>query len=220
MIEYLAPVISLGKLITEGLKSIRNKSIVRSKRVVQRKIIQVQLLLEDVIDNAHRILSIIENKAHTRKLSPAETNELLSLSRSQQSNIILIVKHLSDYTSDDILKLFAPSTRRRIFELIHIKGGVIQELLRDLQLSDEEDVLYADSVMYEWDFDRFIDNGFSYARAIVRHQNSEKISIFERLPEQRDIVAQLAACSQELSDFIRGQMNIEDVVAARPSTKA
>lgn len=59
MIEYLGPVISLYKLIIDGLKSVYDKSKTEQKRDVQRKIIAVQLLLEDIIDNAQKILYTI-----------------------------------------------------------------------------------------------------------------------------------------------------------------
>jgi hypothetical protein len=112
------------------------------------------------------------------------------------------------------MKLFAPNTRRRIIDLIHIKGGAIEHLIFDLYRLDEKRLSCTDSAMYEWNHDRFIEEGRSYTDQILWH-TKKRISIFERIEEQEGIVFKLAECSKELSDFIKSQMDIEDVVLYR-----
>jgi hypothetical protein len=100
MIEYLSPVISLGTLITGGLESIRDKGVVKSKKDFQRNIIRIQLLLEDIIDDANEILSIFQGNLAAKQLSQSEIDNLISLSYAQQHHILLMAEHLSGTHSD------------------------------------------------------------------------------------------------------------------------
>ncbi len=215
MIEYLGPVISLYKLITDSLKSLYDKGKVKKKKHIQRKIIEIQLSLEDIIDNAQEILSLIKRNAEKKSFSKEEIDVLKRLLYSQRHRLHLLLAHLRDDTSEEIMKLFAPNIRRRIIDLVHIKGGAIEYLIFDLHRSDEKRFPYINSAIYEWNHDRFIEEGSSYAAQILRRTEKRKISIFERIEEQEGIVTGLAECSKELSDFIRSQIDIEDVVLCR-----
>lgn len=212
MIAYLSLIVSLFKLVIEGVKSGHDKANLEKKRDIQRKIIEIQLLLEDIIDNAQKILPIIKRKMATKKFSKEESEVLKALSYSQWRKLDLLLGHMDDPTSEELMRLFAPDTRRKIIELIFIKGGVIRELVFHLRHSEETQVLYASSVMYEWNHDRFLAEGSSYTNQILRPTKKKKISIFERIEEQEGIVSQLAECSKELSDFIKSHMDIEDVI--------
>jgi len=215
MIEYLGPVISLYKLIIDGLKSVYDKSKTEKKKDVQRKIIEVQLLLEDIIDNAQKILSTIKRNMDKKKFSKEEIDVLRGLLYSQHCRLSLLLDHLRDDTSEEIMKLFAPNIRRRIIDLVHIKRGAIGHLIFDLHRLDEMQIPYTNTAMYEWSHDRFIEEGGSYADQILLQTKKKKISVFERMDEQEKIVSELAECSKKLSDFIKSQMDIEDVVLYR-----
>lgn len=215
MIEYLGPVISLYKLIIDGLKSIYDKSRAEKKRDVQRKIIEIQLLLEDIIDNAQEILSTIKKNMDKKKFSEEEIDALRGLLYSQRHRLRLLLDHLHDDTSEEIMKLFAPNIRRRITDLVHIKGGAIEYLIFDLQKFDKTQIPYTDTAIYEWRHDRFIKEGNFYVDQILRQAKKKKSSVFERMDEQEKIVLELAECSKELSDFIKIQIDIEDVVLYR-----
>lgn len=215
MIEYLGPVISLYKLIIDGLKLVYDKSKVEKKKDVQRKIVEIQLSLEDIIENAQEILSIIKRNAEKKKFDKEEIDVLRRLLYSQRHRLHLLVDHLHDDTSEEIMKLFAPNIRRRIIELVHIKGGAIQHLILDLCRLDEMQIPYANTVMYEWNHDRFVAEGDSYTDQILLRTKNKKISVFEMMEKQERIVSELAECSKELSDFIKSQMDIEDVVLFR-----
>lgn len=215
MIEYLGPVISLYKLIIDGLKSVYDKSKGEKKKDVQRKILQIQLSLEDIIDNAKEILSIIKRNTYKKEFSKEEIAVLKRLLYSQRHRLHLLLYHLSDDTSEEIMKLFAPNIRRRIIDLVHIKGGAIQHLLFDLHRFDEMQIPYTNTAMYKWSHDRFIEEGDTYTNQILLQAKKKEISVFERMEEQEGIVSDLAECSKELSDFIKSQMDIEDVVLFR-----
>ena len=212
MIEYLGPVITLYKLLIDSLKLVFDKGKIEKTKDVQRKIIEIQLLLEEIIDNAEKILPIIKGKMDTKKFSKEERDELRRLSYLQRGKLDLLTEHMNDATSTEIMKLFAPNTRRRIIDLTHIKGGVIRELFFHLRHFEGTQILYTSSVMYEWNHDRFLAEGSSYTDQMLRPTKKKKISIFERIEEQEGIVSQLAECSKELSDFIKSQMDIEDVI--------
>jgi hypothetical protein len=215
MIEYLGPVISLGKLITAGLKSISEEGVVTRRKNFQRSIIRIQLLLEDIIDNANEILSIFQGNLAAKQVSQSEIDTLISLSYAQQHNILLIAEQLSGKHSDNIMELFTPHIRERIKELIDMKGGAISELSRHLRRFDKDSVLRSDPALYDWDSDQFLIEGHSYVRKIIRRLGRNKVSVFLRMDDQRLIVAELVSCSNELSEFIRRQMNIQEVVAAK-----
>ncbi len=79
MIESLGPLISLFRLLTQGIaeswktiKSSRNKAI-------QRKFIEIQLSLEDIIENAERLFVLIEE---SRDKGQNENQDLLEEFRS------------------------------------------------------------------------------------------------------------------------------------------
>lgn len=74
---------------------------------------------------------------------------------------------------------------------------------------------YTNTAIYEWGHDKFIEKGDSYADQILLQTKKKQISVFERMDEQEKIVSELAECSKELSDFIKSQMDIEDVVLYR-----
>ena len=213
MIEQLGPIISLYELIINGLKSVYDKDKVKKKKEVQIKIIKIQLLLEEIIDNAQEILSIIKRNRDNKKFSKKEIDRLRGLLYSQRRRLRLLLDHIHDDTSEEIMKLFTPDIRRRIIDLVHIKGGAIEHLIYDLDIFDYKtfDRLYTDPMIdvYDWDHTKFMKEGRSYIRQTTRAK--KKISIFERMPEQDKIVSDLGECSKELSDFIRSQINIEDI---------
>jgi hypothetical protein len=210
MIAYIGPVISLYKLIIDGLKSASAKVKDKDKRNIQKKIIEIQLLLESIIDNAQQILLTIKKNLAIEKFSKEETEVLTGHLYSQHRRLHLLLEHLRDDTSEEILKLFAPNIRRRIIELVHLKGGVIECLLFGLERFDETRIPIFVTTIYEWNHDRFIVMGHS-----DKHLKNKKVTVNEWVKEQERSVSELIDCSKELSDFIKSHMNIEDVVLYR-----
>ena len=216
MLESLGPVISLFKLLLEGLSKASKSIKTNKKKSIQRKIIEIQLSLEDIIDNAQEICSFVERCSHKTRVNQNMVRNLESLLYRQHHRINILLDQIRDPNSDEIMKLFAPDIRRNIIDLIHMKRGFIQEVLRSIsyfnkiKISKNQLTTNIQSVLLNWNHERFISEGNSYLRSLYDNRKKSNIVISERLSDQRQIVDDLLQCSKELSGFIKKQIGIED----------
>ncbi len=129
MIEYISPLVSLYKTLTEGIRSINVKARSKEKYKIQRKIISIQIILENIIETAEQIFAILDVPIkENSKLDKIKKDELISLTNSQGKNLNELLMTLRADTSDYILKLFAPQLRRNIEKHIYMKQGRIVRL--------------------------------------------------------------------------------------------
>ena len=216
MLESLGPVVTLFKLILEGLTKATKTIKSTKKKALQRKIIEIQLSLEDIIDNAQEILSIFEYISHKTKVNENTLRNLEGLLYRQYDRIYILMEQINDHGSEEIMKLFAPDIRRNIINLIHIKGGFIQEVIRtfslfkNIRISKNQIIGSVEPALLDWNHDRFIIEGLSYVRTLQESYKTSDVVISERLSDQRQVVDDLVECSKRLSEFIKTQIGIEE----------
>jgi len=216
MLESLGPVISLFKLLLEGLSKASKSIKTNRKRNIRRKIIEIQLSLEDIIDNAQEIFSFVELCSHKTRVNKSIVRDLESLLYRQHHRIDILLIQISDPNSDELMKLFAPDIRRNIIDLIHMKRGFIQEVLRtvsylrNIEISKNQLIVNIQSELLNWNHEKFISEGHSYLRSLYNNREKRNIVISERLSEQKEIVDDLVQCSKGLSRFIKKHIGIEE----------
>jgi hypothetical protein len=213
MIEYLSPVVSLFKLIVDGLAKAGESIKGSHKKEIQRKILEIQLALEDIIDRAQEILSTIEELSGREKIVKEDIETLQRLIYRQNNRIYRLIDLLSDDTSNNILKLFLPEVRRRIVDLINQKGGFIAHLVHhfeDIKLIKNQ--ITIKSVLIDWNHEAFIEEGHAYLRQLERSSKRSTVPISNHIDNQKQIIDALIECSKEMSDLIKKQIKIEDVV--------
>jgi hypothetical protein len=200
----------------EGLSTISKTIKTNKKKAIQRKIIEVQLSLEDIIDNAKEIITYIERDNHISEINQNMFNNLQFLIYRQHHLIHVILDHMNDSNMEEIMKLFAPNIRRNILELVHIKMGFIEEVLRSIsnhknyKILNNKMTITIQPELLDWNHEKFINNGHQYLRSFDKNDKKSDIVISEHLPEQRKVVDALVQCSMELSVFINEQIGLEE----------
>jgi len=219
MLESIGPIISLFKLFAEGLAKAAKKISSSHKRALWRKILEIQLSLEAIIDNAQEILSAIEETIYdNNKNNEQIVRSIQSLVYRQYRRINMLLDQMRDKDSDEIMRLFAPDIRRNILELIHLKGGVISHMLntlrnwKDVEISGREIVTNLKSNLLTWDHEKFLLEGSSYIEKLDSSPTRKKVVVSDHLQKQRALVNDLMNCSKQLSSFIKSQMSLEDVI--------
>jgi len=220
MIEYLGPLVSLFKLLTQGIaeswkaiKSSRNKAI-------QRKFIEIQLSLEDIIENAERLFVLIEK---SRDKDQKENQDLLEEFRSglyaQIQRLNILIDQITDHTSGEILKLFAPDLRRKISLLIHSKMSTIYIVLRGMYdikekttISKEGFTATIQTALLNWNHQKFVTGGESYLRELGRHSKKASLVLSDHLQEQKEVIEDLTVCSNDFSEFLKEHVSLPDAV--------
>ncbi len=213
MIEYLSPIVSLFKLIVDGLSKAGESIKGSQKKEIQRKIIEIQLALEDIIDRAQEILSAIEELSSREKIAKKDIEPLQHLIYRQNNRIYRLIDLLADEVSDNIMKLFVPEARRMIWDLINQKGGFLSDLVRHFEeIKVTKNQVTIKAVLIDWNHEAFIEQGHSYLRQVERSSKRSTVPISNRIDNQKQIVDALIECSKEMSDLIKKQIKIEDVV--------
>jgi len=220
MIEYLGPLVSLFKLLTQGIaeswkaiKSSRNKAI-------QRKFIEIQLSLEDIIENAERLFVLIEK---SRDKDQKENQDLLEEFRSglyaQIQRLNILIDQITDHTSGEILKLFAPDLRRKISLLIHSKMSTIYIVLRGMYDIKEKTTISKEgftetiqTALLNWNHQKFVTGGESYLRELGRHSKKASLVLSDHLQEQKEVIEDLTVCSNDFSEFLKEHVSLPDAV--------
>lgn len=219
MLESLGPVVSLFKLFIEGLVKAGQKLKSCHKRTIRRKILEIQLSLEAIIDNAQEILSAIEGCAHDNyKLNEESVGDVRDMVYRQHRRIDMLLEQMEDKDSDEVMRLFTPDIRRHIIDLIHIKRGVISNMVlavrayENIQISRSRLVASLSPALLTWDHEKFLREGHSYLRSLTLSPDRKKFVISDRLKEQQAIVDSLMQCSKQLSGFIRSEIGLGDVI--------
>ncbi len=220
MIESLGPLVSVFKLFIEGIsksakaiKSSRNKAI-------QRKFVEIQLSLEDIIENAERLFVLIEK---SRDKDQKENRDLLEEFRSslyaQIQRLNILIDQITDHTSGEILKLFAPDLRRKISLLIHSKMSAIYIVLLGMydikektRISKEGFTATIQTALLNWNHQKFVTGGESYLRELGRHSKKASLVLSDHLQEQKKIIEDLTVCSNNFSKFLRDHVSLPDAV--------
>lgn len=219
MLEALGPVVSLFELLIEGITKVSNLISSKKKKSFQRKILELQLCLENIIDDAQEILSELRIPQNPDKKKKSDKlDKIKKLIYRQRHQLYRLEDHLHDDEIDEIMKLFTPELRRNIRELVQMKQGVITNLVGELmnidnlKFSGNELILNTNIHLLEWDHDRFIDEGSQYTRNMYLDHKKTKIIISKRLKGQKKVVNDLIECSRRMSEFIKGQIDIESVI--------
>ena len=222
MIEALGPLVSLFRLFLEGLTKVTQSADNSYKRGVQRKILELQLSLQDVIDNGLEILAtIFPSNTDRRPLDEDAIRRFTQLVYAQRRAIATIAEQLCDENLKDIMGLFTPETRRSIGELVHMKGGVIDELLdcllkyTEAKERGQQLTVEVNTAVLTWNHDRFVAEGHSYTRFVFRARADTNISLLQRLEEQQPVLRELVQCSNRLSEFISKHFDLDTVIGIR-----
>ncbi len=220
MIESLAPLVSLFKFIIQGMteswkaiKSSRNKAI-------QRKFIEIQLSLEDIIDNAERLFVLIEK---SREKDQRENRDLLEEFKSglytQIQRLNILIDQITDHTSGEFLKLFAPDLRRKISLLIHTKMSTVYVVLRGMYdikegatISKEGFTVTIQTALLNWNHQKFVAEGESYLRELGRHSKKDSLLLSDHLQAQKEVIESLTLCSKDFSEFLKEHVSIQDAL--------
>ncbi len=215
MIEFLSPVVSLFKLIIDSLEKVSGSIRSTRKKQFFRKIIELQLCLEDIIDRAENIISFIED-SRRHKIAKKDLDQFQRLLYKQNQKLYNLTDILSDDAFDEIMTLFAPETKRKIWMLINLKGGFIQEVVRRFHSFEQVELINNEitikTKLLEWNHDTFLEKGHSYLTELEKGLKKASIPISNRQQEQEQIVKALINCSSELSEFIKSQVKVEDVI--------
>ena len=87
------------------------------------------------------------------------------------------IDNLEDDSSDDIMRIFTPIIRRRIIELIHMKGGFLGFVLHKIGSIDENAALTSNRLLLDWNHDDYMKYGEKYTELIVKKYGDAEVSI-------------------------------------------
>ena len=220
MIESLGPLVSLFRLFIEGISK-AGKTIKSSKnRAIQRKLIEIQLSLEDIIENAEHLFSLIESSTgKTQKENRDLVDEFKRVLYAQLERIRIFLNQITDHTSEEILKVFAPDLRRNILLLTQKKISVVNWVLSALYDVIQRTTISRDglkatiqSSLINWDHQRFVAEGRSYLAELGRSSKKSKLLLSDHLKEQKEIIKSLSLCSKDFSEFIKEHVKIQDAI--------
>ncbi len=220
MIEYLGPLVSVFKLLVEGISK-SAKAIRSSKnRATKRKLIEIQISLEDIIENAEHLFSLIESSTgKTQKENREIVEEFKRALYAQLKRIRIFMDQITDNTSEEILKVFAPDLRRNILLLTQTKMSALNWVLSAMYDIIQKTTVSRDglkatiqSALIYWDHQRFVSEGRSYLAELGRSSKKTKLLLSNHLKEQKEIIRSLSLCSKDFSDFIKDHVNIQDAI--------
>jgi len=219
MIEFLGPIVSIFKLLLEGFSKTAKTIKTKQKKAFYRKIIEIKLSLEDVIDNAQALLSIVEQSCSGAEINNKETEEnFKELLYAQRQRISIFQEQITDNTSEEILKIFAPELRRNIIMLTQTKASLINHIILAIwdagkpKMSEHGLMISVHSALLDWNHERFLHDGRSYLMQLSRHGRKTKLFLAKHIEEQKQIIESLHQCSMRLSEFIKTQIKIEEVI--------
>jgi len=220
MWETMGPVASLLVLLVEGIKGAGN--VIRSsrKKAIQRRIIEIKLSLDDIIENGSAALSIIEVYANEpARIGPQEVKGLQALLYRQWSLVNQLLVQVNDDSIYEILDLIGSRRlQERITELITRKGSIINEILHRLhrwdkvQISGRKMTVKILSDLPEWNHGVFLEKGDRYAFRLITQSRETEVEISHHIIEHRQNLDALEECSKELSAFIRSTLQLDDYI--------
>jgi hypothetical protein len=226
MIEQLKPVVSLFKIFIEGLNGAKKLIKGSQKRDIYRKIIEFHLTLVSIIEKAEEVLSCATKVIQEQKTDQETIEKLTSMVRSQRMRLRMLIEHIEDEPTGNILKLFAPELVQAIKLLVQRKMSALTRLVFEfsgrstrISFQDSELVMITEPLFVEWDHDRFAELGKKYLREIDKRPRTEKYSVKDRLDQQAEVLDELKKCSVELSKFIQDNMDVNELLFLAPKAK-
>lgn len=220
MIESFGPLVSLFKLFVEGICKAASSIKSSKSKAIQRKLIEIQLSLEDIIENAEHLFSLIERSSEK---TPSENRQLVQDFKSalyaQLQRIRIFMDQITDHTSEEILKLFAPDLRRKILLLTQRKMSAVNQVLWAMYDIMEKTTVSKDglkatiqSALLNWNHQRFVTEGRSYLSELGRGSKKANLLLSDHLKEQKEIIRCLSLCSKDFSQFIKENVKIHDAI--------
>ncbi len=220
MIESLGPLVSVFKLLLEGISK-SAKAIKSSKnRAIKRKLIEIQLSLEDIIDNAEYLFSLIETSTgKTQNENRELVEEFKRALYTQLERLRIFMDQITDNTSEEILKIFTPELRRNIVILTQRKMSAVNWVLSSMYDTIQKTTVSKNglnaiiqSELISWDHQKFVDEGRSYLIELNRSSKRAKVLLSDHLKEKKEIIKSLSLCSKDFSKFIKEHINIEETI--------
>jgi glutaredoxin 2 len=220
MIESLGPVVSLFKLFIDGLgKAIKLPAGYKRNKFC-RKIVIFQIHLEDIIENAHLILDMLDQYNGKQLLEDkTKIHELSEMVESQSSSINGILSEFDDQSMMNVLKTFTPDTRRKLEILLYDKGAVLADLSRMLRILSHSfekrsipENFFPNMNLVGWNHADFVTKGRSFISTLHVDSKHSINKFCQRLNKQDQVLKELEGCSNELSDFISQHMNLNEVI--------
>lgn len=220
MIQLLSPLVSLFKLLIEGVTKASRTIKSKEHKAIQRKLIEIQLSLEDIIENAERLFSLIEESTHKTQMENRRlVEEFKRALRAQLTRMHIFMNQITDDTSEQILKMFAPQVRSNIVLLTRTKMGVVEWVLMSLYsiierttVSEQGLKATVESALITWDHQRFMAEGLPYLAELRRTRQRGKMLLSNHLKEQKEIIKSLVTCSKEFSQFLNEHIKIQDAI--------
>lgn len=217
MLEILNPVISLYKLLVDALSPVLDKANSDNRRDLQRRIIEIQLLLEDIIDCAIPLISEIKKYKGKLSLERNEIDTLRFFFSMQQDRLELLLHLFTEHTSKELMSLFAPAVKRRIEDLVCYKSAILIEVVGTIYyhfFSSEDMVaklpMYEDSYsLHNWSHERFMKEE-SYVQELS--SQTTELVMTQRIREQEKVIAELIKYSEDFANLIRQKINLEEAI--------
>ena len=146
MIEQLGTLLTAVELFRNAITSILNWGDLSKRKDIQRRIVSIQLNIEDIISTAEKIFMLIKDASATK--NQTNLQDIKALAFSQLSSIRKLTIDMMDEEFEKIIKLMAPSFGREIFNHVLPKQERLRALLRVDDLStDSLKKLYDESHM-------------------------------------------------------------------------
>jgi len=181
MLRYLDVMTMLFESLVSGLYVAKDKIKSIGDDAVVRKIIQIQQLLEDIIENAREQINIIKKMK--------QINELDTI-KPLLSNQMRKINYLHDLFFDDdtkkLYRCFSPDTRRKIIDIFKYKLGALNYVIQEIDNLAEQEIKN-----YIKDFD-------------AEH-------IFKGIKYQEEMISKLEECSIKIADYISKQFDIREI---------
>ena len=138
---------------------------------------------------------------------------------AQLRRIHILEDQITDDTSEEILRVFAPDLRRSILLLTGTKRSVVNwalmamyDAMGRITVSKEGLRASVESALISWDHKRFITEGPGYLHKLTPSRKKEKLLLSDHLKEQKEIIKSLIICSKDFSTFLNEHVKIEDVI--------
>lgn len=188
MLEMFLSLISLVKELMGAIKALNPSKETK----LARKILQIHLILQTIIDDAFMIFDFIENAEKNIKEFGSENYSKIIIDNfgSQVSRIYEIGDILQDSEMSTILKGFNIQSHRAIRHLLNRKGNAIYAAYSRIYGSRMQ-----------------IDNGELYA---IKRNN--KIIAFPKIEEQLKLLKELELNSSLLSRLILDKIQLSDLL--------
>ncbi len=133
MIEQLGTLLTAVELFRDGITSILKWGDLSKRKDIQRRILSIQLNLEDIISTAEKIFILIKDASATKNRTKLQ--DIKALAFSQLSSIQKLTIDMTDGEFEKVIKLMAPGFGREIFKYVHPKQERLRTLLRVDDLS-------------------------------------------------------------------------------------